>query len=127
MPNRPNSLKASALAFVAAALVGWAPIASADDPQSCDQQPPEQQQQCQQQQAAGIANQVTDNVQQGVQQVQQWQKGMPRPNDPSTGKPFAGRGIHLILGGVETCWPAGVPGPIGAKQEPVPGDMTGEC
>ena len=124
MLNHSRRLKVLVPALGAAAVLGLAPIASADDPQSCDQLPPDQQQQCQQQQATGIVNQVTDNVQQGVQQ---WQRGMQRPNDPNTGKPFTGKGIHLILGGVETCWPAGVPGPIGAKQEPVPGDMTGEC
>ena len=61
---------ASVLAAGTAALLISAPIASADDPPPCapdDQQCVDQQQQ----QGAGIANQVIDNVQQGVDQAKQ--------------------------------------------------------
>jgi hypothetical protein len=60
-------LKASALAVGAAALLLWAPIASADDPPPCDQND----KQCQDQQnpGAGIANQAIDDAKQGMDQA----------------------------------------------------------
>lgn len=64
------TIRASALAAGTAALLMSAPIASAEDPPPCapdDQQCVDQQQQ----QGAGIANQVIDNVQQGVDQAKQ--------------------------------------------------------
>ena len=58
---------------------------------------------------AGIANQVIDNVQQGMDQAQQVQNAI----DPNTGQPYPGRPMRLFLNGVETCWPLGVPTPRG--------------
>ena len=76
-----------------------APIASADDPPACA--PDDQQcQEKQKNQGAGIANQVIDNVQQGVDQAEQVQNAI----DPNTGKPYAGRPFHIILNGAEVCW-----------------------
>jgi gas vesicle protein len=66
------SLKASALAVGAAALLLWAPIASADDPPPCDQNSDQNGQQCQdQQKGAGIANQAIDDAKQAADQAKQ--------------------------------------------------------
>jgi hypothetical protein len=65
-------LKASALAVGAAALLVWAPIASADDPPPCDQNSDQNDQQCQdQQKGAGIANQAIDDAKQAADQAKQ--------------------------------------------------------
>lgn len=95
-----------------------------DTAQACEQLPPADRQQCEQKRAAGIANQVIDNVKQGAQDAQQQ---LQNATDPKTGKPSAGRPMHLLLNGVETCWPIGEPLPAGVRQEPVPGDFTGRC
>ena len=121
----------------AAAVVAFAPIAGAEDP-PCDQRPPEEQQQCQQDQAAGIANQIQDGLQQGQDALQQGQdalqQGQQRQGpvkpfiDPATGKVNPGPvGQRLLLNGVDTCLPHGVPAPLGADVRIVPGDMTGHC
>ena len=57
--------------LLAAALVVWAPVASADDPTDCDRLPPEQVQQCQQEKAAGIANQAIDEAKNGADKAKQ--------------------------------------------------------
>jgi hypothetical protein len=108
----------------------FAPIAGAEDP-PCEQRPPDQQQECQQNPGAGIANQVIDEVQQGMDQVQQ---GMDRTGpvkpfiDPATGKVNPGPvGQRALINGVDTCLPTGVPAPLGADVRIVPGDMTGHC
>ena len=119
------------------AVVAFAPIASAEDP-PCERRPPEQQQQCQQDQAAGVAGQVEDALQQGQDAVQQGQdalqQGQQRQGpvkpfiDPATGKVNPGpTGQRMLLNGVETCWPTGVPVPLGSDVQIVPGDMTGYC
>jgi hypothetical protein len=65
-------LKASALAVSAAALLLWAPIASADDPPLCDQNSDQNDQQCQdQKKGAGIANQAIDDAKQAADQAKQ--------------------------------------------------------
>jgi hypothetical protein len=123
----------------ACAVVAFAPIAGAEDP-PCDQRPPDQQQQCQQDQAAGIANQVEDALQQGQDSLQQGQdalqqgqdaprQGLVKPLiDPATGKVNPGpTGLRVLINGVDTCLPVGVPAPLGADVRIVPGDMTGHC
>lgn len=101
----------------------FAPIAGAEDP-PCEQRPPDQQQECQQNPGAGIANQVIDNVQQGMDQAQQVKPFI----DPKTGKPNPGQtGLRVLINGVDTCLPVGVPAPLGADVRIVPGDMTGSC
>ncbi len=115
------SITAIAAAGVGALFI-LAPIASADDPPACapdDQQCQEQQKN----QGAGIANQVIDNVQQGVDQAEQVQNAI----DPNTGKPYAGRPFHLLLNGAEVCWPVGVPISALDHVEPFPGDNDGSC
>jgi hypothetical protein len=117
-----HSIGAALAAGVVALFLG-APIASADDPPACapdDQQCQEQQTQ---QQGAGIANQVIDNVQQGMDQAKQVQNAI----DPSTGKPYPGRPFHLLLNGAEVCWPVGVPISALDHIEPFPGDSDGSC
>ncbi len=47
--------------------------------------------------------------------------------DPNTGKPYAGRPFHILLNGVETCWPVGVPISALDHVEPFPGDNDGSC
>jgi hypothetical protein len=107
------------------AVVAFAPIAGAEDP-PCEQRPPDQQQQCQQDQAAGIANQVEDALQQGQDAPRQ---GLVKPFiDPATGKVNPGpTGQRVLINGVDTCLPTGVPAPLGADVRIVPGDMTGHC
>jgi hypothetical protein len=107
-------------------VVSFAPIAGADDP-PCEQRPPDQQEQCQQNPGAGIANQVIDEV---TDQVTDGVKNGPvKPLiDPQTGKPNAGQaGLRVLINGVDTCLPVGVPAPLGADVRIVPGDMTGHC
>jgi len=114
----------------------FAPIAGAEDPPPCEQRPPEQQQECQQNPGAGIANQVIDEVQQGMDQAQQGTDQVPRGRtglvtpfiDPATGKVNPGVvGQRALINGVDTCTPHGVPHPFGADIRIVPGDMTGHC
>jgi hypothetical protein len=114
----------------ACAVVVFAPTAGAEDP-PCEQRPPDQQQQCQENPGAGIANQVIDNVQEGLDNAQQ---GMDRTGpvkpfiDPATGKVNPGVvGQRALINGVDTCMPHGVPAPLGADVRIVPGDMTGHC
>jgi hypothetical protein len=105
-----------------AALFICAPTAGADDPPACA---PEDQQ-CQEQQknqGAGIADEVIDNVEQGVDQAKEVQNAI----DPNTGKPYPGRPFHLLLNGVEVCWPVGVPISALEHVEPFPGDNDGSC
>jgi hypothetical protein len=97
---------ASVLAAGTAALLISAPIASADDPPPCapdDHQCLDQQQQ----QGAGIANQVIDNVQQGVDQAKQANEAL----NPSSAD---GLGIMVNLNGVPYCMPLNKPLPPGA-------------
>jgi hypothetical protein len=122
--------------FVGAAVyaAAFAPVAGAEDP-PCEQRPQEEQQQCQQDQAAGIADQIQDGLQQGQDALQQGQdalqqrRGPVKPFiDPATGKVNPGPiGQRMLLNGVETCWPTGVPVPLGSDVRIVPGDMTGYC
>lgn len=107
----------------ACSVVLFAPIAGADDP-PCEQRPPDQQQECQQNPGAGIANQVIDEVVDGVKPGQQVQPSI----DPQKDKPNAGQaGLRVLINGVDTCLPVGVPAPLGADVRIVPGDMTGRC
>lgn len=116
----------------ACAVVAFAPIAGAQDP-PCDQRPPDQQQQCQQDQAAGIVDQVEGALQQGQDAAQQGQDALQRGPvkpmiDPATGKVNPGpTGLRVLINGVDTCLPVGVPAPLGADVRIVPGDMTGHC
>jgi hypothetical protein len=116
----------------ACAVVAFAPIAGADDP-SCEPPPPDQQlEQCEQNPGADIANQVIDEVGDGVKQGQDGLKqgqGLVKPFiDPQTGKVNPGVvGQRALINGVDTCMPHGVPAPIGADVRIVPGDMTGHC
>jgi len=104
-------------------VVAFAPIAGADDP-PCEQRPPDQQQQCQQNPGADIANQVVDQVIDGVKPGQPVQPFI----DPETGQPNSGQaGLRVLVNGVDTCLPVGVPAPLGADVRIVPGDMTGHC
>lgn len=104
-------------------VVLFASIASAEEPPPCEQQPQDQQQ-CQQDQGAGIANQVIDQVTDGAKRVQPVKPMI----DPETGKLNPGpTGVRILINGVDTCLPAGVPAPLGADVRGVPGDMTGHC
>lgn len=108
----------------ACAVVAFAPSAGAEDP-PCEQRPPDQQQQCEQDQGAGIANQVIDEIGDAAQQGQQQVKPFI---DPDTGQPNPGQpGLRVLVNGVDTCLPVGVPAPLGADVRGVPGDMTGHC
>ncbi len=101
------TILASALAAGTAALLMSAPIASAEDPPPCapdDQQCVDQQQQ----QGAGIANQVIDNVQQGVDQAKQANEALNPQNSTD------GLGIMVNLNGVPYCMPLNKPLPPGA-------------
>lgn len=109
---KSSTLKGSALS--AAALLIWSPIASAEPPANHGDQ-----QQDQQQQGQRIANQVIDGVQQSVDQANQL------PINQKTGKPYTG--LHVLLNGVETCIPFGVPTTAGQRVESVPGDPIGYC
>jgi hypothetical protein len=112
----------SALAGGVAALFLWTPVAAAEDPPACA---PDDRQ-CQEQQenpGAGVANQVIDNVQQGVDRAKQVQNAI----DPNTGQPYPGRPFHLLLNGAEVCWPVGVPISALDHVEPFPGDADGSC
>ena len=112
------------LAGLVFGLTNRASAQPADNSQACEQLPPDHRQQCEQERAAGIANQVIDNVKQGAQDAQQQ---LQNATDQKTAKPSAGRPMHLLLNGIETCWPIDQPLPAGVKQEPVPGDVTGRC
>jgi len=109
----------------------FAPIAGAEDPPPCEQRPPDQQQECQQNPGAGIANQVIDEVTDQVtdQVTDGVKKGPVTPLiDPQTGKVNPGpTGLRVLINGVDTCLPVGVPAPLGADVRIVPGDMTGSC
>ena len=98
---------ASTVAAGAAALLILAPIASADDPPPCAPDDQQCQDQQKQQQGASIANQVIDNVQQGVDQAKQANEAL---NPKSSGGP----GIMVLKDGVPWCMPLGQPLPVGA-------------
>jgi hypothetical protein len=66
-----TTLKAAPLALGAAAAIIWAPIAGADDPPACAPDDQQCQDQQKQQQGQQIADQVIDNVQQGLDQANQ--------------------------------------------------------
>ena len=101
----------------ACVVVAFTPVAGADDP-PCEQRPPDQQQQCEQNPSAGLPNQVSDGVQQGTKPF----------IDPKTGKANPGQaGLRVLIDGVDTCLPVGVPAPVGADVRAVPGDKTGHC
>jgi hypothetical protein len=109
--------KASAFAAGAAALLLWAPIASADDPPDCDQLPPDQVQQCQQQKDAAIANRAVDEAKQGADQAKkaadQAQK-QQQQQDPRN-KPISQVGATYILNGAPIClhnWDVGIAGAV---------------
>ena len=105
--RKHSTILASALAAGAAALLISTPIASADDPPPCaadDQQCLDQQEQ----QGAGIANQVIDNVQQGVDQAKQANEALNPQNSTE------GLGIMVNLNGVPYCMPLNKPLPPGA-------------
>ena len=142
-----NVTVSAILAGVGCALVAFAPIAGAEDPPipgaegpPCEQRPPDQQQQCQQDQAAGIVDQVQDGLKQGQDALEQGQDALQQGQeaqrqgpvkpliDPVTGKVNPGpTGQRVLINGVDTCLPTGVPAPIGADVRIVPGDMTGHC
>ena len=71
----------SALAAATTALLIWAPIATADDPPPCN--PDDKQCQEQQNPGADIANEVIDNVQQGVDQAKQANEALNRKAAPA--------------------------------------------
>jgi hypothetical protein len=107
---------ASAFAAGSAALLISAPIASAEDPPPCN---PDDQQ-CQEQQNPGpaIADQVIDNVQQGVDQAQQ---ALPQPQERT------GTGIMVLLNGVPHCMELGKPVPPGVVRPIHPSGLTSYC
>ncbi|MCV7172373.1 hypothetical protein H7I41_20870 [Mycobacterium manitobense] len=115
--RKPSTVVASALAAGVAAFLLAAPIANADPPPPC---PPDDQQ-CQEQQknpGAGIANEVIDNVQQGVDQA----------NEALNPKPSAGPGIMVLKNGVPWCMAFGQPIPPGAVIDKIhPSGMTSYC
>jgi hypothetical protein len=116
MLNHSTRLTASAFAIGAAALLIAAPIAYAEDPAPCD---PTVDQQCENQdQGQQIAGEVIDQVQQGVDQAKgatdDLQSKKPNPDGPYTG-------LYVLLNGVPTCMPFGVPVSALDRVEPVPG------
>ncbi len=106
MPKRSTTISTLLLAATAAATLSFAPIASADDPPPCN--PDDKQCQDQQNPGAVIANQVIDNVQQGVDQAKQANEAL-NPQS-STGGP----GLMVNLNGVPYCMPLNKPLPPGA-------------
>jgi hypothetical protein len=95
---------ATAVTAGAAAMLFLAPMAGAENPPPCapnDQQCLDQQQQ---QQGAGIANEVVDNVQDGLDQV----------NDALAPERSGGPGIMVLKDGVPWCMPLNQPIPPGA-------------
>ena len=58
------------LAGLVFGLTNRASAQPADNSQACEPLPPDHRQQCEQERAAGIANQVIDNVKQGAQDAQ---------------------------------------------------------
>lgn len=111
--------KAFVPAIVGAALLGWAPIAGADDPPACDEKDLQCQQQDQEENpGAGAAQRVIDEAKQGMNQAQ---RGIEQANQ---GNDQANKAIDLsdkdcwVVGGVPTMWSPGmatVPG-----QSPAP-------
>ena len=112
---------ASTVAAGAAALLILAPIASADDPPACAPDDQQCQDQQKQQQGASNANQVIDNVQQGVDQAKQANEAL---NPKSSGGP----GIMVLKDGVPWCMPLGQPLPVGAVfTSPTGNGVTSYC
>lgn len=103
--------------LAAAAFLLAAPIAHADPPPPCA---PDDLQ-CQEQQknpGAGIANEVIDNVQQGVDQT----------NEALNPKGGGGPGIMVLKNGVPWCMAFGQPIPPGAVIDKIhPSGMTSYC
>jgi hypothetical protein len=107
---------AAAFAIGAAALLIAAPIANAEDPVACD---PAVDQRCEDQnQGQQVAGEVNDQVQQGVDHAkdatENLQSRKPNPDGPYTG-------LYVLLNGVPTCMPFGVPVSAMDRVEPVPG------
>jgi hypothetical protein len=117
---RKHSTSLAALTAGAAVALISAPIASADDP------PPPcapDDQQCQEQQnpGAGVANQVIDNVQQGMDQAKQANEALNPSSDSK------GPGVMVLLNGVPYCLQFGKPVPPGDVRAPDPSGMTSYC
>ena len=103
---------ATAVAAGAGALLFLAPIASAQNPPPpCA---PDDQHCQQQQQGAGVANQVIDNVQNGLDQI----------SDGSAPQGSGGPGIMVLKDGVPWCMPLNQPIPPGAVITSLTGDGT---
>ncbi|KLO31674.1 hypothetical protein ABW16_02310 [Mycolicibacter heraklionensis] len=112
--------KASVVAIAGAALLGWAPIAGADDPPACD----EKDLQCQleqdqeQDQGAGIAQRVIDETKQGADRAN---KALQEANQ---GNDQAKKAIDLsdkncwVVNGVPTMWSPGLATGPGQRAEP---------
>jgi hypothetical protein len=115
MLNDVTRLTAVAFTIGAAALLIAAPVANAEDPAPCD---PYVDQQCEDQsQGQQIADEVIDQVQQGVDQAKDATEDLqskPNPDGPYTG-------LYVLLNGVPTCMPFGVPASAMDRVEPVPG------
>jgi hypothetical protein len=112
----------SASAAAATAFLLASPIASADDPAPpCAPDDLQCQEQQKQQQGAGVANQVIDNVQQGMDQAKQANEAL----NPSTDS--KGPGILVLLNGVPYCLQFGKPVPPGDVRAPDPSGMTSYC
>ncbi len=114
MLNHPTHVAAAVFAVGAAALLFLAPISSADDPPACA--PDDQQCQQQKNQGQQIAGEVVDQVQQGLDQAKQ---GMDAVDPDKNGRPATG--LYVLLNGVPTCMPFGVPVSAVDRVEVVPG------
>jgi hypothetical protein len=102
MSDISNRLAAAMTVCAAVTLIA-APAAGAENPPPCapnDQQCLEQQQR----QGAGIANEVIDNVQNGLDQA----------NDALTPERSGGPGVMVLKDGVPWCMPLNQPIPPGA-------------
>lgn len=119
MPTFSSRRFASAMIAGAAALLVCAPIAGAEDPPpQCAPDDVQCQQQQQQNQGAGIADQVIDQVQDGVDQVQDVNDAL-NPADRD-----GGPGIMVSMNGVPYCMPLNKPLPPGAVVTSLTGDGT---
>ena len=106
MPKRNSTITTLLLGAAAGAMLICAPLASADDPPPCN--PDDQQCQDQQNPGADIANQVIDNVQQGMDQAKQANEALNPTSNTD------GLGIMVNLNGVPYCMPLNKPLPPGA-------------
>ena len=114
MLNRPTHFTAAVFAVAASALMFLAPAAGADDAPACA--PDDQKCQEQQNQGQQIAGEVVDQVQQGVDQAKQ---GMDAMDPDKNGRPATG--LYVLLNGVPTCMPFGMPVSAMDRVEVVPG------